>query len=176
MSNRSGNRKLFSAGRVFTRAELRRLKGSWVNVAEPVAPKPRGFSDVASDQTDTRVSFARPIMHALEALEVADTPQKQQSVLNNFARYCHEGMAILKARLRSALHLTTREAVSNAQRDDMDEDCAESAYLTEKTPSNRQRWIDALVKQQQSAAILEMHLRAESDEQHPAPHTLRIAR
>lgn len=172
MHPRSGKSRLFVAGRVITRAEITRLRESYLGIADACDRKPRPFADASSDET--RISFARPILHAMLAMDAADSPEKQGAVLNGYDRYTAEGRAILKARLRKQLTVTIREAISNGQRDDMDEEVAETAYLIEPTPANRARWISALQKAQQSAAILEMHLRAEDGRAESRP-TLSIA-
>lgn len=163
MSQVSKKPSLFIAGRVNNRAGLRRLREKYLGIAQGLDRQPQAFADISADKDmTTRISYARPVMHALEAMAAAKNDGQKSSVLEGVTRYAMEIVAIVRAELPPPT-LSLREIVAKAQRADAEEEMAESAYLADPTAGNLDRWRDALRSQLITSNELDICLCAEAN-------------
>lgn len=169
----SQNRRPFLSGHVPNRAAMRRLKESFLKIAEPCDRQPDVFYQIRSDEADTRIPYARPVLYALDCMASAKTDAQKRAVLEGVTRFAVEMVAICRAEL-PPLHVTLQEVVTKAQQADALEEIAESAYLAERTEANKDRWRDAIREQVITSEMLDMYLSVEGKQ--PASHPLRIAR
>lgn len=155
----NGKRTLILSGRVMSRAQLQRLQDRVVGVAAPCTRKPRWFYDVSYAEPE-KLSLAQLVLRFRQAFDAAaQTPEGRREVVDRITHLALEIIAIARSWLPS-LPGTVGEAILNAQQADAEEEIAETTYLAEPTPANRDRWIDAIRRQRMTADVLEMHLMA----------------
>ena len=109
-------------------------------VGHPLKPKPRIFADMRYLQTSPARGLVRCFRAAFLA---ARTDAQRGQVVDAITRFALELIATARGWLGSML-VTWGEVIIEAQRADSAEDIAESTFLSEPTPANAQRWIDAI--------------------------------
>lgn len=153
-----GKRTLILNGGVMSRQQLRRLQEKVVGVAAPCPRKPRYFYD-QSYLDPAKTTLAGMVMKFREAFDAARDPEARYKVVDAITHLALELIAIARSWVPE-LRGTLGEVVQTAQKADAEEEMAESRYLSEPTPANRDRWVDAIRQQRATADVLEMHLLA----------------
>src|SRR5688572_9076716 len=106
-------RTLVAAGRVISRAQLRRLQERLVGVAAPCPRKPRWYYEQSYADPE-KLSLAQIVLRLRVAFDAARTPEGRRAVVDRITHLALEVIAIARSWL-PPLPGTLAEVVTSAQ-------------------------------------------------------------